>query len=424
MKAIILAAGKGTRLKPITDTIPKVMVQVEWKPLLEYNMEHLQPYVDEYILVVKYKQEVIREYFGSHFHGIPITYHEQGEKPGTGGAIDGINIKWECFIVTSDQIFNQKDVDMLANSSWYGALAKAVANPEKYGIFKVDNEWNMLDIVEKPQEYIGNLASVLYFKVNNEVLQYAKNIEISARWEYELIMPIQNFAKNHVFKIHKLQYPFLDITSVEDLEKANLNILHLEKPSFGKSIYLEKFWEDHELHVWIPDSVIDTIIQNTADEADIALKVNTWDRKRFFDREKFESWYNDNWRYVFSLIKNDSTIAGIWFWRPSDVPEFSSIENKELANLIEKNATNIHTGWIRLYPNARGKWLATPLITRSTYYYRQLYRDVYMSIDIDKDNIPSQKAYIKAWYHYVWLGENRKTIDKNSHDRLVYVELP
>jgi bifunctional UDP-N-acetylglucosamine pyrophosphorylase/glucosamine-1-phosphate N-acetyltransferase len=56
-------------------------------------MEHLQPYVDEYILVVKYRQEVIREYFGSHFHGIPITYHEQGEKPGTGGAIDGINIK-------------------------------------------------------------------------------------------------------------------------------------------------------------------------------------------------------------------------------------------------------------------------------------------------------------------------------------------
>jgi len=98
----------------------------------------------------------------------------------------------------------------------------------------------MLDIVEKPQEYIGNLASVLYFKVNHEVLQDAKNIEVSARGEYELIMPIQNFAKKHALKIHKLQYPFLDITSVEDLEKANLNILNLERPPFGESIYLEK----------------------------------------------------------------------------------------------------------------------------------------------------------------------------------------
>lgn len=400
------------------------MVEVEWKPLLEYNMEHLLPYVDEFILVVKYKQEVIREYFGSEFRGIPIRYHEQGEKSGTGGAIDGINIEWDCFIVTSDQIFNQKDVDMLAQSQEYGALAKSVSNPEKYGIFKTDTEWNMLDIVEKPQEYIGNLASVLYFKVNSEVIEAAKNIEISERWEYELIMPIQEFAKKHTFHVHRLKYPFIDITSIADLESANLNILNLEKPKFWESIFLEKLGEDYELHVWIPKNTIDTIIQNTADEQDTALKNNTGDRKRFSDRTKFESWYYDTGRYVFSLVENDGSIAGIWFWRPSDAPELAKVENNELANLIEKHNSKIHTGWIRLYPNARGKWLATPLITRSSFYYRHIYPDAYMSIDIDEANIPSQKAYLRAGYQYVWLGENRKTIDKNPHERLVYVELP
>ena len=90
----------------------------------------------------------------------------------------------------------------------------------------------MLDIVEKPKEYFGNLASVLYFKVNSEVLRDARTIEISQRGEYELIMPIQKFARNHKLHIHKLQYPFIDITSVDDLEKANLNILNLEKPKF------------------------------------------------------------------------------------------------------------------------------------------------------------------------------------------------
>ncbi len=400
------------------------MVEVAWKPLLQYNMEHLLPYVDEFILVVKYKQEVIREYFGNEFSWIPIRYHEQGERSGTGGALYWLDIEGDCFIVTSDQIFNQQDVDILAESPWYGALARTVSNPEKYGIFHIDADGNMLDIIEKPQEYIGNLASVLYFKINGEVVRDAENIEISARGEYELIMPIQKFSKNHPLKIFGLKYPFIDITSIDDLKKANLNLLNLEKPEFWVSIFLESFSDDYSLHVWIPANAIGPIIENTANEEDRALSTNTWDRKRFSNREKFESWYNDTGRYVFSLIEKDGTIAGIWFWRPSDAPELAQVENRELADAIGQHPTKIHTGGIRLYPNARGKWLATPLIERSSFYYRHIYPDAYMSIDIDTQNIASQKAYIKAGYQYVWLGENKKTIDKNPHERLVYIELP
>lgn len=400
------------------------MVEVEWKPLLEYNMEHLMAYVDEFILVVKYKQEIIREYFGDTFRGIPIRYHEQGEHSGTGWALYWLDIEWDCFIVTSDQIFNQVDVDTLALSDGYGALAKTVSNPEKYGIFQTDTDGNMIDIIEKPQKYIGNLASVLYFKVNSEVIHDAQSIEISERGEYELIAPIQAFAQHHTFQIFPLQYPFLDITTIADLEKANLHLLRLEKPILWESIYLERFSDDYDLHVWIPGSAIDPIIEHTADERDTALQANTGDRKRFASREKFESWYNDNGRYVFSLLEKDGTIAGIWFGRPSDAPELAQVENRELADAIGQHPTKIHTGGIRLYPNARGKWLATPLIERSSFYYRHIYPDAYMSIDIDTQNIASQKAYIKAGYQYVWLGENKKTIDKNPHERLVYIELP
>jgi len=63
MKAIILAAGKGTRLEPLTLETPKAMVEVYGKPLLAHNMDKLLPYVDEFIIVVKYKQEIIRTYF-------------------------------------------------------------------------------------------------------------------------------------------------------------------------------------------------------------------------------------------------------------------------------------------------------------------------------------------------------------------------
>jgi NDP-sugar pyrophosphorylase family protein len=63
MKAIILAAGRGTRLQPLTNTTPKPMIQVCGKPILEYLVESLYQEVSEIILIVKYKQEVIKEYF-------------------------------------------------------------------------------------------------------------------------------------------------------------------------------------------------------------------------------------------------------------------------------------------------------------------------------------------------------------------------
>jgi NDP-sugar pyrophosphorylase family protein len=63
MKAIILAAGRGTRLQPLTNTIPKPMIQICGKPILEYLMDSIYKDVSEIILIVKYKQDIIEEYF-------------------------------------------------------------------------------------------------------------------------------------------------------------------------------------------------------------------------------------------------------------------------------------------------------------------------------------------------------------------------
>ena len=62
MKAIILAAGKGIRFNPMTNTIPKPCIHIYAKPIIEYNLECIYAYVSEIIIVVKYKADFIKKY--------------------------------------------------------------------------------------------------------------------------------------------------------------------------------------------------------------------------------------------------------------------------------------------------------------------------------------------------------------------------
>ena len=176
MKPIILAAGEGTRLRPLTLETPKAMVEIFGKPLLAHNMDKLLNYVDEFILVVKYKKEKVQKYFGESYKGIKISYHVQREKKGTAGALEGLKIEWDCFVLASDTIFHQDDIDTLASHSWYCVLAKQVENPEKYGIFQVEENNRLIQVIEKPQEYIGNLASLFYFKINAETFRLSDKV--------------------------------------------------------------------------------------------------------------------------------------------------------------------------------------------------------------------------------------------------------
>ena len=89
MKAVILAAGKGTRMKEITKSIPKPMALIHGKPMLEHIIEFIKNTgITDFGLVVGYKQSVVQEHFGDGMTlGISITYIEQREQNGTGAAL-------------------------------------------------------------------------------------------------------------------------------------------------------------------------------------------------------------------------------------------------------------------------------------------------------------------------------------------------
>lgn len=419
MKAIILAAGKGTRLRPLTLETPKAMVKVFWKTLLEYNMERLLPYVDEYIIVVKYKKEAIINHFWSEYQWIPVSYHEQGEEKGTGAAVKWIKTQGDLIIAYADAIISQDDVDKVMQCSDYAVLVKEVEKPEKYGIFKSDTEGYAMKVVEKPTEHIGNLANFSFFKVNDSILDYVEQTPLSPRGELEITDAINIFCQEEKLKLVHLQHDIIDITSLEDLERANT----LTKPSLWDTQYLENIW-DYELHLWIPETGIQEIVKYSLDPTDTALREWTSDwKKRFISEENLCSWYNDTDRYPFTLLDTNGTVVGLWWGRPAKAPSINEVLDKKLVQAIKENQDYIHTSGIRIYPLARWKRLARPFLEVCTKYYDHIFQNIHMCIDIDEKNIPSQKSFEKGGFEKVWYGKNINNSPESETKRFVYLKI-
>jgi bifunctional UDP-N-acetylglucosamine pyrophosphorylase/glucosamine-1-phosphate N-acetyltransferase len=159
MKAIILAAWEGTRLRPITNTTPKPLIKIIWKTIIEHNLESIYNYVDEIIIVVKYLKEKFPETLGDNYKWTKITYHIQNDEKWTAAALKWINIDWDFILLNWDSIFNKWDLEKILKLKWYWALVQKTNTPEKYWIFKENNQ-KAVKIIEKPQKFVWDLANL------------------------------------------------------------------------------------------------------------------------------------------------------------------------------------------------------------------------------------------------------------------------
>ncbi|MFK7780185.1 MAG: sugar phosphate nucleotidyltransferase [Candidatus Gracilibacteria bacterium] len=226
MKAIILAAGNGSRLKPLTNSIPKPLVKICGKSIIERNLENIHKHVTEIVLVVKHKQELIKEAFGDDYKGVKITYKTQGEEKGTAAALFGIESDIDIIVLNGDSIYGENNLKNIINFAGFGVLVKKVENPENYGIVKVDSDGNTLYITEKPKKYIGNLANFGAYKFDSKILEYINQIDLSSRGEYELTDAINLFVAKFPFKAIEIVEDAIDITYPWDMLSANAHLLN------------------------------------------------------------------------------------------------------------------------------------------------------------------------------------------------------
>ena len=170
-KAVILAAGEGKRLRPFTETMPKVMLPVANKPLLEYVFDAVRKSgIDEIVVVVGYKKEVIMEYFKD-YKGIKITYVIQDRQLGTAHALIQAkkHIKDSFIVLAGDNIIDSGSIaKLLKDQSEYSLLIKEHPHPSKYGVVFIENR-NIRRIVEKPKEDVGKYISTGIYKLPRSV---------------------------------------------------------------------------------------------------------------------------------------------------------------------------------------------------------------------------------------------------------------
>ncbi|MFX0048785.1 MAG: bifunctional sugar-1-phosphate nucleotidylyltransferase/acetyltransferase [Candidatus Hermodarchaeota archaeon] len=220
MKAVIIAAGKGKRLNPITSTIPKPMIPIRGKPLLEYGILSLKEVgITKVLMIVGYREEIIRNYFGngSNKFNVKIDYISQIEHLGTAHAVSLA----KSFV--GEDNFLLMYGDLLADPKIYKELITnyennpnegiislfEVQHPQEYGIISLNSEGYVEKITEKPllESNLGNLANAGIFIFNPQIFEAIEKTKLSIRKEYEftdsmeiLINKLKGRIKGYVIK--------------------------------------------------------------------------------------------------------------------------------------------------------------------------------------------------------------------------------
>ncbi len=218
MQCVILAAGKGTRLLPLTENTPKPLVAVAGRPLLDHIVSALPSAVDELIIVVGYLGEQIIEYCGSEYFGRPVTYVEQVEQKGTAHAL------WLCrdllrgrfLFMFADDIHGAADISRLVSYS-RGLLAMPTEAPEKFGIIVRHPDGTLAEFVEKPSHPPSNLASTGVMVLDTHIFEFSIQKEING--EYFLTDVVAEYAKKYPLAVVEEKL-WLPIGYPEDISLA------------------------------------------------------------------------------------------------------------------------------------------------------------------------------------------------------------
>jgi glucose-1-phosphate thymidylyltransferase len=240
VKGLILSGGKGTRLRPLTYTSAKQLVPVANKPVLFYTIEDLVAagITDIGIVIGPTGPEIKQAVGDGERWGANVTYIEQPDPLGLAHAV----VVAEDFLGDAPFVMYLGDnmledrvapyVEDFKAGKWDAqVLLKRVRNPQQYGVAELE-DGKVKRLVEKPREFVSDLALVGIYMFNNRIFEAVHNIQPSWRNEYEITDAIQ-YLLDHHYHVHPrvLEGWWIDTGKLEDMLEVNHLVLDKLTPS-------------------------------------------------------------------------------------------------------------------------------------------------------------------------------------------------
>ncbi|XAK03148.1 nucleotidyltransferase family protein [Campylobacter coli] len=224
---VIMAGGLGTRLRPLTESIPKPMLEVGGKPILEIIIEKFkkQGFVN-FCLCVNYKAEIIQDYFkdGKDFE-VSISYVHESKRMGTAGALSLIKkIGNQPFLVTNGDILAEVDYNAMLkfhveNKSLATMGVRKYFYQIPYGVVVSNDKNQILKIQEKPEQVF--LVNSGIYILDPKALSYIPKNEF-----YDMPSLFEDIQENNKY-IYLIEDYWIDIGRHEEYKKANIDIIQL-----------------------------------------------------------------------------------------------------------------------------------------------------------------------------------------------------
>jgi dTDP-glucose pyrophosphorylase len=231
-RAVILAAGRGTRMRELTNDVPKPMIEVRGKPVLQHIVHGLRDAgVYRFLIIVGYHAETVRNFFGDgRHHNVDIEYATQTVQDGTGRVVNlARNFTGESpFILSYGDILispvNYKHVVDLPNDLEATITVTRGKDVSKGGAVFVNEQMELVDLREKPKS--GEPTSPWYnaglYAFRPSIFEFIAKLEPSPRGEYELTDAIRDLAHSgKTVKALELTGEWADVRDPEILAKLN-----------------------------------------------------------------------------------------------------------------------------------------------------------------------------------------------------------